>query len=181
MYPLFALMLPDWWSMHYILNCSSYLKYRLRVSLRFNLSWHDFAANIKYGITDALSLWHKYNVITYTVVIHERLDTRVETRCPEGFSISCLASRSRHFSYSEIEFYFQVHVFVKFSSYHDQEILTGLFIHQPTVSNYDLIMRSVSLMSHDILKYICDNLNMHCDNKCIFKLSQIYFNMSCDT
>ena len=121
MYPLFALMLPDWRSMHYILNCSSYLKYRLRVSLRFNLSWHDFAANIKYGITDALSLWHTYNVIAYTVVIHGCLDTRVETRCPGGFSISCLASRSRRFSYSEIEFYFQV--LLKFSSYHAKKSL----------------------------------------------------------
>ena len=38
------------------------------------------------------------------------------------------------------------------------------------------------ILSHDILKYICDNLNMHCDNlsQCIFKLSQIYFNMACD-
>ena len=116
MYPLFALMLPGWRSMHYILNCSSYLRYRLCVSLIFNLSWHDFTANIKYGITDALSFWHKYNVIAYTVVIHGRLDTRVETKCPGGFSISCLASRSRHFSYSEVEFYFQV--LVKFSSYH---------------------------------------------------------------
>ena len=113
MYPLFALVLPDWRSMHYILNCSSYLKYRLRVSLRFNLSWHDFAAN--------LSLWHKYNVIAYTVVIYGRLDTRVETRCPAGFSILCLASRSRHFLYSEIEFYFQV--LVKFSSYHVKKSL----------------------------------------------------------
>ena len=100
MYPLFALMLPDWRSMHYILN---------------------------------------YNVIAYTVVIHGRLDTRVETRCPGGVSISCLASRSRHFSYSEIEFYFQV--LVKFFFIPCQEILTGLFIHQPTVSNYYLIMR----------------------------------------
>ena len=116
MYPLFALMLPDWRSMHYILDCSSYLKYRFCVLLRFNHSWHDFTANIKYGIiTDALSVWHKYNVIAYNVVIHGRLDTRVETRCPGGFRFSCLASRSRHFSYSEIEFYFQV--IVKFSSY----------------------------------------------------------------
>ena len=131
--------------MHYILNYSSYLKYRLRVLLRFNLSWHDFAAYIKYGITDALSLWHKYNVIGYTVVIHERLDTIVETRCPGGFSISCLASRSRHFSYSEIEFYFQV--LVKFSSYHAKKSLPVyiVIIHQPTVSNYYLNMRSVSL------------------------------------
>ena len=119
MYPLFALMLPDWRSMHYVLNCSSYLKYRLCVSLRFNFSWHDFAANIKYGITDALLLWHKYNVIAYTMVIYGRLDTRVETRCPTGFSISCLANRSRHFSYSEIEFYFQV--LVKFSSYRNEK------------------------------------------------------------
>ena len=108
MYPLFALMLPDWRSMHYILNCRSYLKYRFCVSLKFNPSWHDFTANIKYGITDALSVWHKYNVIAYTVIIHGRLDTRVETKCPGGVSISCLASRSRHFSYSEIEFYFQI-------------------------------------------------------------------------
>ena len=106
----------DWRSMHYISDCSSYLKYRFCVLLRSNLSWHDFTANIKYGIiTDALSVWHKYNVIAYTVVIHGRLDTRVETRCPGGFSISCWASRSRHFSYSEIEFYFQV--LVQFSSY----------------------------------------------------------------
>ena len=46
-------------------------------------------------------------IIAFTVVIHGRLDTRVETRCPEGVSISFLASRSRHFrivyfSYSEI-------------------------------------------------------------------------------
>ena len=101
MYPLFALMLPDWRSMHCILNCSSYLKYRLCVSLRFNLSWHDFTANIKYGITGALSLWHKYNVIAYTVVIHGGLDTRVETRCSGGFSISCLALKSSFiFKYS---------------------------------------------------------------------------------
>ena len=93
MYPLFALMLPDWRSMHYILNCRSYLKYRFCVSLRFNLSWHDFTANIKYGITDALSVWHKYNVIAYTVVIHGRLDTRVETRCPgESASPAWLAA-----------------------------------------------------------------------------------------
>ena len=32
MYPWFALMLPVWRSMHYILNCSSYLKYSHRVS-----------------------------------------------------------------------------------------------------------------------------------------------------
>ena len=32
MHPLFALMLTVWRSMHYIFNCSSYLKYRLRVS-----------------------------------------------------------------------------------------------------------------------------------------------------
>ena len=42
----------------------------------------------------------------------------------------------------------------------------------------------ILVVSHDILKYICDNLNMHCDNRlsqCIFKLSQMYFNMSCDS
>ena len=32
MHPLFALLLPVWWSMHYIFNCSSYLKYRIRIS-----------------------------------------------------------------------------------------------------------------------------------------------------
>ena len=77
--------------------------------------------NIEYGITDALSMWHKYNVIAYIVVIHGRLNTRVETRCPGGFSISCLASRSRYFSNSEIEFYF--HVLVKFSSNHAKKFL----------------------------------------------------------
>ena len=96
MYPLFALVLPDWRSMLYILNCSSYLKYRLRVLLRFNISWHDFAAN--------LSLWHKCNVIAYSMVIYGRLDTRVETRCPAGFSISCFASRSRHFLWNRVLF-----------------------------------------------------------------------------
>ena len=64
---------------------------------------------------------NKYNVIAYTVVIHARLDTKIETRCPGEFSISCLASRCRHFSYSEIEFYFQV--LVKFSSYHAKKSL----------------------------------------------------------
>ena len=143
MYPMFAFMLPEWRSMHYILNYSSYLKYRLCVSLRSNLSWHDFTAYIKYGITDALSVWHKYNVIAYTVLIHGRLDTRVETRYPGGFSISCLASSSRHFSYSQIEFLFSSTREVFFIPC--KEILTGLFIHQPTVSNYYFIMRSVNL------------------------------------
>ena len=70
---------------------------------------------------DALSLWHKYNVIEYIVVIRGRLDTRVETRCPAVLSILCSTRRSRHFSYSEIEFYFQV--LVKFSSYHAKKPL----------------------------------------------------------
>ena len=57
--------------------------------------------------------------IAYTVVIHGRLYTRVETRCPGGVRISSLASRSRHFSYFEIVFYFQV--LVKFSLYHTKK------------------------------------------------------------
>ena len=118
-HPLFALMLPDWQSMHYILNCSLYLKYRLRVSLRFNLSWHDFAANIT--CRNNWSTLVVVQIIAYTVVIHGRLDTRVETRCPEGVNISCLPSRSRHFSYSEIVFSFQV--LMKFSL----EILVNYF------------------------------------------------------
>ena len=60
-------------------------------------------------------------IVAYTVVIHGRLDTRVETRCPEGVNISCLPSRSRHFAYSEIVFYFQV--LVKFSLYHAKKAL----------------------------------------------------------
>ena len=43
-------------------------------------------------------------IMTYTVVICGRLDTRVEARYPGGVSISCLASSSRNFSYSEIVF-----------------------------------------------------------------------------
>ena len=69
MYPLFALMLPAWRFMHYILNCRSYLKYHLRVA----------------------------QIIAYSVVIYGRLDSRVETICPGGVSISWLANRSRHF------------------------------------------------------------------------------------
>ena len=62
------------------------------------------------------------------------------------------------------------------------------------------LQRELNILSYDILKYICANLNMHCDNRlsqcifklaqiyfnmyrlsqCIFKLAQIYFNMSCD-
>ena len=121
MYPLFALMLPDWRSMHYILNCSSYSKYRLRVSLRFNLSWHDFAANIKYRITDALSLWHKYNVIAYTVVIHERLDTIVETGVRENSASPVWLAALVIFRTLKSSFYFQV--LVKFSSYHAKKSL----------------------------------------------------------
>ena len=68
-------------------------------------------------------------IIVNTVVIHGRLDTRVETRWPGEFSISCLASRSRHFSYSEIEFYFQV--LVKFSLNHAKKSLpVYLYINQ---------------------------------------------------
>ena len=39
------------------------------------------------------------------MVIHGRLDTRVEARCPEGVSISCLASHSSHF-FSTLKSYF---------------------------------------------------------------------------
>ena len=80
MYPLFALMLSAWRSMYYILNCSSYLKYRLRVSLRFNLSLHDFTANIIYGITDALSLWHKSFIDVWTLEL--RPGVRTESASP---------------------------------------------------------------------------------------------------
>ena len=38
------------------------------------------------------------------MVIHGRLDTRVETRCLGWIGIYCLASRFRHFSYSKIAF-----------------------------------------------------------------------------
>ena len=55
------------------------------------------------------------------MVIHGRLDTRVETRCPGGVRISSLASRSRHFSYFEIVIYFQV--LVKFSLYYAKKSL----------------------------------------------------------
>ena len=164
MYSLFALMLPAWRSMHYILNCSSYLKYRLRVS-GVRLVTNSICSRFFFKIIETqptmIRLHRKYQIpnnwctlivaqpqiifsVHHTVVIYGRLDTRVETRCPGGVSIYGLANRSRHFSYSGILFYFKV--FVKFSLYHwCQEILTGLFIHQPTVSNYYLIISSVSL------------------------------------
>ena len=53
---------------------------------------HGF--NVKYKKTDALSLWHQQQ--STTVDIHGPLQTRGETRCPEGVSVSCLASRTRH-------------------------------------------------------------------------------------
>ena len=50
--------------------------------------------NVKYKRTDALSLWHQQK--STTVDIHGPLQTRGETRCPGGVSVSCLASRTRH-------------------------------------------------------------------------------------
>ena len=50
--------------------------------------------NVKYKRTDALSLWHQQQ--STTVDIHGPLQTRGETRCPGGVSVSCLASRTRH-------------------------------------------------------------------------------------
>ena len=76
------------------------------------------------------------------MVIHGRLDTRVETRCPGGFSISCFASRSRHFSYSEIEFYFQV--LVKFSLYHAKKSL-------PVYLYINLLFQIITLLALDNL------------------------------
>ena len=71
MHPLFALMLPVWRSMHYIFNCSSYLKYRLRVSsvrvvldIFFEIIETQpllvlyCTANTRYAMIDVLSLWH---------------------------------------------------------------------------------------------------------------------------
>ena len=46
--------------------------------------------NVKYKRTDALSLGHKQQ--STTVDIHGPLQTRGETRCPGGVSVSCLAS-----------------------------------------------------------------------------------------
>ena len=79
------------------------------------------------GTTSQL-IWNNWctlieaQIIAYTVVIHGCLDTRVETRCPGGVSISYLASRSCHFSYSEIVFSFQL--LVTFSINHAKESLT---------------------------------------------------------
>ena len=81
-------------------------------------------------------------IIAYTVIIHGRLDTRVETRCPGGFSISCFASRYRHFSYSEIEFYFQV--LVKFSLYHAKKSL-------PVYLYINLLFQIITLLALDKL------------------------------
>ena len=76
MHPLFALMLPVWRSMHYSFNCSSYLKYRLRVSsvrlvtnsicstFFFEIIETQpllvlyFTANTRYAMIDVLSLWY---------------------------------------------------------------------------------------------------------------------------
>ena len=49
---------------------------------------------VKYKRTDVLSLWHQQ--LSTTVYIHGPLQTRGETRCPGGVSVSCLASRTRH-------------------------------------------------------------------------------------
>ena len=60
------------------------------------------------------------------MVIYGRLDTRVETRCPGGVSISCLANRSRHFPYSQtLLFYYEVAVNFFFIPY--QEFLPVYF------------------------------------------------------
>ena len=50
--------------------------------------------NIKYKRTDALLLLHQQQ--STTVDIHGPLQTRGETRCPGGVSVSCLASRTGH-------------------------------------------------------------------------------------
>ena len=47
--------------------------------------------NVKYKRTDELSLWHQQINRGTTVDIHGPLQTRGETRCPGGVSVSCLA------------------------------------------------------------------------------------------
>ena len=48
--------------------------------------------NVKYKRTDALSLWHQQE--STTVGIHGPLQSRGETRCPGGVSVSCLKTQS---------------------------------------------------------------------------------------
>ena len=140
MNPLFAFLLPACRTMYYILNCSSYLKYRLK-SCFVEIQPILARLHSEYKIRNNWCTLIVAQIIAYTVVIQRRLDTRDETRCPGEVSIYCLASRSRHFSYSQIVFFQEL---LNFCLTPCQEILTGLFMHQPTVSNC-LIMRSVVL------------------------------------
>ena len=65
-------------------------------SCKFLAACWIFKWDIKYEKykTDALSLWHQQQ--STTVDIHGPLQTRGETRCPAGVSVSWLASRTRH-------------------------------------------------------------------------------------
>ena len=78
--------------------------------------------NDKFGKGLAPTSRFQAKITTYTVFIQRHLDTRVETRCPWRVSISCMTSRSRHFSYSDIEFYFQV--LLNCSLYHAKKSLS---------------------------------------------------------
>ena len=103
--------------------------------LRINLDWHEVKL-----IQDIRNSWCTLIVAQIkacTMVIYGRLDTSIET------SFSCIANRCRHVWYSGIVFWYLSNREVFFIPC--IEILIRLFIHQPSVSNYDLIMRSVSL------------------------------------
>ena len=67
------------------------------------------------------------SLLAYTVVIYGCLDTKFETRCPGGVSITCLASRFLHFC-SLISFFILKYSWSLFIRC--QEIPAGLFIHQ---------------------------------------------------
>ena len=112
--------------------------------------------------------------IAYTVVIHGCLDTRVETRCAGGVSISYMASRSRHFSYFEIVFSFQL--LVKFSINHAKKSLTvhlyiNLLFHiitslwcRPALDNhseFELVTMVITDYMNEVMSENWDSISWH--------------------
>ena len=68
-------------------NCARHFYHYQTIHRMLKWQW-----GVKYKRTYSLSLWHQQ--YSTTLDIHGPLQTRGETRCPGGVSVSCLASRT---------------------------------------------------------------------------------------
>ena len=95
-------------------TCWTWLPSSLDMFSRF-LCFYVHLHNVKYKRTDALSLWHNQYIWWYQGGHSWVPETRCETRCQRGVSVSCLASHKNDILCSndaqvEIKFIFTANI-----------------------------------------------------------------------